>query len=248
MLASLLVWRRADAFLLQMPAEVAASVRSRLQKYVLRAKVTLEDARARWAVLGVAGPGARAGLEAAFGAAPADRMGKVDFEWGSVISLGGDLYEAVALGDSAAVQWERLARLARPSGTQWWRWRLIHAGLPVITSATQELFVPQMADMDHLGAISFDKGCYPGQEIVARAQYRGHVKRRLLRVHADTGTPQPGQALFALPAAAVGTVVNAAPAPAGGYDMLAVVQDEIIRGRATLRLGSADGPVLTLDA
>jgi folate-binding protein YgfZ len=142
-------------------------------------------------------------------------MGKVAFEWGDAICLGSGLYEVVVFGDDAGATWDRLAALARPSGTSWWRWRLIQAGLPVITGATPELFVPQMAN----------KGCYPGQEIVARAQHRGQVKRRLVRLHAQAGTPQPGQALFAPPAAAaVGTVVNAAPAPAGGFDLLAVVQ------------------------
>jgi folate-binding Fe-S cluster repair protein YgfZ len=103
-----------------------------------------------------------------------------------------------------------------------------------------------MANMDTLGAVSFDKGCYPGQEIVARAQYRGQVRRRLLRLHAEAGGPQPGQALFAPSAAAVGTVVNAAPAPAGGFDVLAVVQVESTGRGARLRLGSADGPALAL--
>jgi folate-binding protein YgfZ len=247
MLASLLVWRRADAFLLQLPAELAAPVRSRLQKYVLRAKVKLVDVSARCAVLGLAGVGAGRILEAALGAAPAERMDKVDFEWGSVICLGSELYEVIVSGDSASGHWDRLAGLARPSGTRWWRWRLIQAGLPVITAATQELFVPQMANMHALGAVSFDKGCYPGQEIVARAQYRGQIKRRLLRLHAAAGAPQPGQALFAPPAAgAVGTVVNAAPAPAGGFDALGVVQDESSGRGTTLRLGGADGPPLTL--
>jgi hypothetical protein len=246
MLASLLVWRRAEAFLLQLPAELAAPIRSRLQKYVLRAKVKLGDASERWAILGIAGPGARALLEAAFGAAPPERMGKLDFEWGSMVCVSSELYEVMVLDDSATAQWDRLAGPARPSGTQWWRWRLIQAGLPVITAATRELFVPQMANMDTLGAVSFDKGCYPGQEIVARAQYRGQVRRRLLRLHAEAGGPQPGQALFAPSAAAVGTVVNAAPAPAGGFDVLAVVQVESTGRGARLRLGSADGPALAL--
>jgi folate-binding protein YgfZ len=171
-------------------------------------------------------------------------MGKVGFEWGDAICLGSELYEVVVFGDGAPATWDRLSGLARPSGSRWWRWRLIQAGLPVITGATQELFVPQMANMAALGAVSFDKGCYPGQEIVARAQYRGQVKRRLVHLHAQAGAPQPGQALFAPPAAAaVGTVVNAAPAPAGGFDLLAVVQDDSAR-RGTLRLGSADGPPL----
>ena len=244
MLASLLVWQQADALLLEMPAQIAASIRSRLQKYVLRAQVQLTDISERCAILGLAGPGARAALTAAFGAAPAERMNKLDFAWGNAICLGSELYAVIALDGDVATLWDSLAGKARPSGTQWWRWHLIRAGLPVITVPTQELFVPQMANMDVLGAVSFDKGCYPGQEIVARARYRGQVKRRLVRLHSDSGTPQPGQALFAPPAAGTaGTVVNAAPAPAGGFDLLAVVQEGSL-GHGALRLGSADGPSL----
>ncbi|HEU5282775.1 MAG TPA: folate-binding protein [Burkholderiales bacterium] len=247
MLASLLVWRGADAFLLQLPAELAPSIRTRLQRYVLRARVKLTDASERWAVLGVAGTQARAVLEAAFGAAPPERMGKLDSERTSVICLGRELYQVVVPADGATAQWDRLAGPARPSGSQWWRWRLIQANLPVITAATSELFVPQMANMDVLGGVNFDKGCYPGQEIVARAQYRGQVKRRLFRLHAETGAPRPGQALFApQSAAAVGTVVNAAPAPAGGFDILAVLQEERAQRSAALCLGSEDGPGLAL--
>jgi len=245
MLASLLVWRRADAFLLQLPAELAAPVRSRLQKYVLRARVSLADIGERCAILGLGGAGSGAALEAALGTAPRHPMDRVGFEWGDAICLGHELYEVVVFGNDMASIWDRLARQARPTGTRWWRWRLIQAGLPGITAATQELFVPQMANMEALGAVSFEKGCYPGQEIVARAQYRGQVKRRLVRLHAPAGTPQPGQTLFAPPAAAVGTVVNAAPAPAGGFDLLAVVQTDSA-GRGALRLGSADGPPLAL--
>jgi folate-binding protein YgfZ len=121
---------------------------------------------------------------------------------------------------------------------------LIQAGIPTITAATQEQFVPQMANLEQLGAVSFEKGCYPGQEIVARAQYRGEVKRRLYQLHAAADAAMPGQEVFRASGGACGTVVNAAPAPGGGVDLLAVVLTSAA-AEGDLRLGDADGPALS---
>jgi len=76
-----------------------------------------------------------------------------------------------------------------------WTLQEIRAGRPFITAATQDQFVPQMVNLEKLGAVDFQKGCYPGQEIVARAQYRGQVKRRMVQMRAPAGSDlRPGQA------------------------------------------------------
>ena len=246
MLATLIAWRNADTFVLQLPAELAAAIAARLHKHVLRAKVRLVDATARYAVLGLGGHGAADVLLADCGSAPAQAMARLEFDWGSVLCVHSQLYQLVVAADAAAQHWDRLAKLARPVGAQWWDWRLIQAGLPTLSLATQDRFVPQMAGMDTLGAISFDKGCYPGQEIVARAHYRGQVKRRLFHLHAGAGDSAAGVELFEpSQTGAVGLVMNAAPAPAGGVDLLAVVQIDSA-GRGGLRLGAPDGPALSL--
>jgi folate-binding Fe-S cluster repair protein YgfZ len=104
-----------------------------------------------------------------------------------------------------------------------------------------------LADLPRIGAVSFTKGCYPGQEIVARAQYRGEVKRRLCRGHAHAPAAA-GQALYpATPdSQAAGVVANAAPAPGGGTDLLAVVHVEALESGA-LRLGAPDGAPVSLE-
>jgi folate-binding protein YgfZ len=104
--------------------------------------------------------------------------------------------------------------------------------MPLITDGHQEEFVPQMANFEQLGAVSFHKGCYPGQEIIARTQYLGKVKRHLYRVH-SASPMAAGQAIYspANPEHPCGMVVNAAPAPAGGYDALAIVQESFRRCR-----------------
>ena len=84
-----------------------------------------------------------------------------------------------------------------------------------------------MANFELIGGVNFKKGCYPGQEIVARMQYLGKLKRRMYLAHIDSGTaPQPGDELFSadMEGQASGMIANAAPAPGGGYDALAVIQ------------------------
>jgi len=125
---------------------------------------------------------------------------------------------------------------------------VIQSGIAVITPKTQESFVPQMVNFDLTGAVSFKKGCYPGQEIVARTQYRGILKRRMVLAQvAATEAPQPGDAIYSpvFGDQAAAEVVQSAPAPHGGYDLLVVAQVESLRdGR--LHLHALDGPALAL--
>jgi len=117
-----------------------------------------------------------------------------------------------------------------------------------VVAATQEAFVPQMANLDLIGAVSFRKGCYPGQEIVARTQYRGILKRRMARAHLDgDARPIPGQSVYstAFGDQAAGTVVSVAPAPGGGFDLLVVAQMESL-AREDLRWSAPDGPALSI--
>jgi folate-binding protein YgfZ len=244
-LASPLVWRTSDAYLLQLPRELLSDIRIRLQKFVLRARASLADATARLALMGIGGPGAAQAVAAGFGEVAAIPFGFAHREGSTVLRLGDELFVAAVEASSAPSTWDRLAHSARPAGTAGWDWRLIQAGIPVVTAATQGQFVPQMLNLERLGAVSFSKGCYPGQEIVARSQYRGEVKRRLFRLHADAPTATPAAGIFApdLPQA-VGAVVNAAPAPGGGCDLLAVLLLESA-ARMDLRLGAPAGPPLS---
>jgi folate-binding protein YgfZ len=142
--------------------------------------------------------------------------------------------------------WQALATHATPVGAPVWDWLRLNAGIPMIVAATQELFVPQMVNLEAIGGVSFQKGCYPGQEIVARSQYLGKMKRRMFLAHVDT-LAAPGDSLYSadVPGQATGTVVNAAPAPDGGFDILAVAQIESARTQ-TLHLKADDGAALAL--
>ncbi|PZP58123.1 MAG: folate-binding protein [Azospira oryzae] len=227
MLTTFLLWQRSEGYDLQLAAELTEPIRQRLSLFILRAKVRIEDASDACVRLGVSGPGARRLLAPVFGRLPEAELEVVHTGDATLIGLDAQRFELVTLPDQAAALWESLERHVQPVGTPCWEWLQIRAGIPLITPATQDQFVPQMANLDAIGGISFRKGCYPGQEIVARTHYLGKVKRRLYRVHLDgSAAPAPGDELYSPDAGeqSSGVVVNAAPAPGGGYDALAVIQ------------------------
>ena len=240
MQASFLAWREGDAYQLALAADLEATSLKRLQMFVLRAKVklaTLTDSRV---LLGIAGPQAGAALATADLPFPVAPMTTATSGAVTIIALEANRYIVSLPLDAAAGLWQKLAFKARPAGLPAWRWLDIQAGFPLVTAATREDFVPQMADFEKLGGVSFHKGCYPGQEVVARTQYLGKVKRHLYRVKSD-------QALVAgidlhspdNPDQACGKIVSGAPSPAGGYEALAVVQSNFA---GNLHLGSREGP------
>lgn len=245
MLATALLWQEAPDYFLQLPAEIAGGIRTRLQKYIMRAAVTLADMTPHLRLLGLGGAGAEAALAGLVDAPPATPMAIARGREVMVIRVHEqELFEIVVPPHRWSSVWQHLAARACPGGEDGWRWRLIRAAIPVVTTATQEQFVPQMANLEQLGAISFTKGCYPGQEIVARAQYRGEVKRRLFRLHAPYAAAAAGQPVFQSGEhASSGTVLDAAPAPGGGFDLLAVLSISAAEA-GDLRLGGPDGPVL----
>jgi folate-binding protein YgfZ len=157
----------ADLVLAVLPAELVPAVRERLRKFVLRAKVSLLDESAAWRIFGI--PGAPDAWNADPSGPPPLTLGLDDPR--------GRRLAVLPREAPLAAELERAADLSRES----WRALDIEAGLPQVQAATSELFVAQMLNLDVLGGIAFDKGCYTGQEVIARAHYRGRVKRRLQR-------------------------------------------------------------------
>jgi len=226
-LAIPLAWKSRDALLLALPVDLAAGLVARLRRYVLRARVELSETAGQFVLLGAGGRDAGAAIRSVFGAVPAHDLHRLDARSGeSVIRLRYGLFVVVAPAERAAATWDALAAHCTPAAESGWHSHLIRARIPRLTAAVQDQFVPQMLGLEELGAISFDKGCYPGQEIVARAHYLGQVKRRLLALHASHGPLLPGQSLLGTGGGSAGTVLDAAPSPAGGWDALAVVPSE----------------------
>ena len=133
----------------------------------------------------VAGKQALAAVTAAMGAVPDTTMRSITCAAGQVIRVGTDKFVLSITPEYAATVWQALCQSATPVGAPVWDWLRLNAGVPMIVAATQEQFVPQMVNLEVIGGVSFQKGCYPGQEIVARSQYLGKLKRRMFLAHVD---------------------------------------------------------------
>jgi tRNA-modifying protein YgfZ len=243
MLANFLVFKRAGELLVMLPESVREAVQKRLSMFILRAKVKARDAGGDWVRLGLAGPGAESLLSTVLGVTPgAGILDMAQTDQAFVVRLGDTRFDIFVAPEQAVEVWKKLATLARPVASTAWDWLMVDAGIPAIEPATQDQFVPQMANMIELGGVSFQKGCYPGQEIVARSQYLGTQKRRLYLAHVDAET-KAGQPVFAGSDQVAGQIANAAPAPGGGWDVLVVMQ---IAGHdaGAVHLGTMDGPKL----
>lgn len=251
MQASFLMWRGADAVYLQLPSELRPALQKRLSMFVMRAKAKLEDATAAPAnevVLGLGGRQAQAALAALFGALPAAPYAKSEHALGTLIRLadafGAPRYEWLTSADTALEVLPGLTATLALGGNDAWQLSAIHAGIPLVTASTQEQFVPQMVNFELLGGVNFKKGCYPGQEIVARSQYLGKLKRRTA-LATTVALAAAGQEVFDVqdPEQPCGMIVNAAPNGAGGTDVLVEMKLAALDG-GDIRLGSASGDAL----
>lgn len=252
MLATMLVWRAGDDYLLQLPKALCEAMRKKLSMYVLRAKVKITDASDGIVTLGLSGADAQQLLQAQFGELPQTPLGCIGTEHGSVIRISDTRWQIDTTPQQAQQLWMELSAKARPVGSACWDWLNIRSGIPVVLPQTQEQFVAQMANLDLLNGVNFKKGCYPGQEIVARTQYLGKLKRRMYLAHIDTlahidstEPPQAGDELFSadMEGQASGMLANAAAAPSGGYDVLAVLQTSS-RDTQTVHWKSLQGAAL----
>lgn len=238
---------RPDGYWLLLSRALAAPTQKRLKMFVLRSKVQIDDASAEVATLGLAGDGAEALLADAGLPVPATAWDCTETHGMIVLRRPGVKPRFLILAPPAALQalWQECASAARPVGPQAFRLLELRDGLPELHADTAEQHVPQMLNLDQLGGISFTKGCYPGQEIVARLHYLGNLKRRLY-VGSSTALPTRTTPVYAAGDAAqpVGEVLDACLGPEG-----AAVQAVLTIAAAEagdLRLGSPEGPPLTL--
>lgn len=234
MQASFIGFKRAhDDILLVLSRDLLAQTLKRLSMFVLRAKAKLSDASADFHLQGLIG-----------NAVPYSEQAP----W--TLQSEGDahivhLYPAAG---QARALWIAPASSAAPATTltaAQWLWSEVASGVATVSQPVYELFVPQMLNYESIGGVNFKKGCYPGQEVVARSQFRGTLKRRAFIVHAQAEV-QAGTEVFAASDAeqAAGTVVQAAPAPQGGWE--AIISMQISAAPEALAAGSATGTPLTI--
>ena len=242
MQASFVVIKTApDTVLLVLSLDLLAQTLKRLSMFVLRAKVKMSDVTDQWQLRGLLGDSARAvvGEAMPWQTASADGAHAVA------------LYPAV-LGETQVPRalWLGAAAQALPAGakvsTEVWAWAEVMSGVTLVTQPLFEAFVPQMLNYESVGGVNFKKGCYPGQEVVARSQFRGTLKRRAYLVHADAPL-QSGQEVFhsSDPEQPCGLVAAAAPCPTGGFDAIVSMQTSAETTPGQLSALSPTGPVLT---
>jgi folate-binding protein YgfZ len=240
MLASFIGWRQGEQDIwLVCDRETLPATLKRLSMFVLRAKVKLRDATADLQLLGAVGD-----------AVPAVLRGR----------------ERWARTDDGDQTWVRLpdalglprALCARPAAASTplsvtpqlslatWHWLEVRSGVAPVVPALADALVPQMLNYESVDGVNFQKGCYPGQEVVARSQFRGTLKRRAFLVHADSAMTV-GQEVFHVDDAEqpCGMVVCAAPHPVQGWDAMVSMQIAAADGQ-TVTLGSAQGARLQL--
>ena len=247
MLANFRVFKRDETWYLSLPYELLEATLSRLRMFVMRSKVTLEDADDALVRFGLNGPQAAGQLKAITGSIPEEIDAVTQRKDTTIIRVAGiePRFEIYGLLDGMTQLWQSLDVDAAPVGANIWELLNIQAGIPVIVAQTTEAFVPQMANMELINGVDFKKGCYTGQEIVARMHYLGKLKRRMYRINIDTRqAPVPGDSLFAEESkggSGTGTIVSAQQLADGSYDALAVIQITDA-GNQPLRLHDADGP------
>jgi tRNA-modifying protein YgfZ len=228
LLAIFLAYAHQSSVYLQLPRPLKDAILKRLKMYVLRSKVniTVSDA----ITLGISGPNATKVLATIYSELPTVAFGKVTQDNLAIIKMPShqfDRYMLISKPNQAASLWSSLKSGCQLVGKPCWDWLDIQAGIPEIVSTTQEQFVPQMANLDLLDGINFKKGCYTGQEIVARTHYLGSVKRRTYLAHiASAQVPAAGDKLVSQEQAEVGQVVRATLSPSGGIDMLVELRIE----------------------
>jgi folate-binding protein YgfZ len=244
-LACFRVFRRAETLYLALPEVLLASTVERLRKYVLMSKLTLEI-ETGLVQMGYASAKGILHLRDIIDPLPGEDNAVTHSQGIIVIRVPGPHPHFELIGEEATLKtlWSRLDVHAAPVGAGPWELLEILAGIPILYSETVDAFIPQMINLDILGVISFKKGCYTGQEIVARTHYLGKLKRRMYRLHCPADKP-PSPATPIYNSAqrtdeSVGTVVAAQAAPEGGIVMLAVLQTEAV-AHGELRLGQNDG-------
>ena len=239
MQASFIGLKRAEQeVLLLCSQDLLPTTLKRLSMFVLRSKVKLEDATGSFNVFGLAGS-----LLVPSGLSGAAPWSKIDTDGASIVKL----YPADQVQRAL---WLAPADAAPPAGPamapELWAWSEVRSGVVTLTLPIVEAFVPQMLNFESVGGVNFKKGCYPGQEVVARSQFRGTLKRRAYLIHCEQPM-QVGQELFEATdqEQSCGLVAQTAAAPNGGWDAIASMQIAAAQ-LGNLTLGSAQGPALTL--
>ncbi|WP_225721697.1 CAF17-like 4Fe-4S cluster assembly/insertion protein YgfZ [Candidatus Vallotiella sp. (ex Adelges kitamiensis)] len=248
LLATFLVWRVGNIVRMLVSEDLVELIQKRLSMFILREKVQLINATNSLAVVGFSGD-VCATLSQCFEILPNGVNVKIDTPFGELIRVidANRLPRFLWVGPRSAIE-ERLTALntthqVQQADSVLWDWLDIRAGIPRVSAVTSNRFVPQMINFELIGGVNFHKGCYPGQEVVARSQYRGTIKRRTVLAHSTHA--HIGAEVFHSenPIYPCGIVVNSATAAEGGVDCLVQLKLDTL-DTGSIHVGSPRGPML----
>lgn len=250
MLASFRIFKRNEDYYLSMHSSIVEATLKRLRMFVMRSDVTLEEQNENFCYIGIAGKEAVTRLSSLFGQLPANTDDCVTENSLTITRLHGEMPRFEIFGPIAEISqlWQSLEDESVCIGENSWKLLSIRAGIPEIVSETVEAFVPQMVNLQAINSLSFTKGCYPGQEVVARMQYLGKLKRRLYIATVETeNLPLAGQIIVADDGSEqkAGQVVNASWSNDNQAELLAVLIIEKAENHE-LHIENIDGPVINL--
>lgn len=251
MLANFRIFKRNDTYYLRLPRQLLESTLNRIRMFVLMSKVTMEDSSESLVHFGVSGPTAEQHLNDFFNQLPEKNDDVSQINGYTIIRVPGvhPRFEIYGELEPMIELWNSLDVHAAPVGYGPWSRLDILSGIPVIYPETSEAFVPQMTNMQVINGVNFKKGCYTGQEVVARMQYLGKLKRRMYLVKiASENSINPGDILFSSDTSSgqgTGTIVDAQPDSEGGTDALAVI-DISSAEKGNLKLYDENGPAISL--
>ena len=224
------VIKQGDSYFLLLPRERLQATINRLKMFILRSKVIMEDASETLGVLGIAGRDAQTVIKNLMTAVPQAVDDCVSTQALTAVKIPGNPEHYLLLGDYTALEqcWLQCKQHVEAVPPDSWTYYTIQGGVPEVLEVNSDEFVPQMLNLHSLNAINFKKGCYPGQEVVARMHYLGKQKRRMYLAHITSDTaPIPGDSIYSEADAtgqSVGRIVTVGDSPGGGYDVLVVMQ------------------------
>lgn len=222
-----------EHYLLRMRRAQVDSTQTALSKYIVFSKAEQHNANDEYLSLGLYGPAAQSNINRVFAGSPDGNYAAINYNGNIAIQIdsAGLMFECWIKQADVATLWPVLSAGLPLSGSSHWELLTIRLGLGEVCTETTDLFIPQMLNYQLIGAISFNKGCYTGQEIVARMEYKGKLKRAMYRIKTATQPLQPGTELFAAAnptGQSIGNIVNSAAADDNTSESLAVLSHQAI--------------------
>ena len=226
-IANFRIFKRGDSFLLDLSADLVEHVTKKLRMYVMMSKVTIEDVSDHMVHFSYSGHGAASELKEVLGSVPAESKETIQSDSLSVLAMAGanprfDIFGEV---DDCKKLWQKLSSNAAIGNSSHWDYLNIQAGIPMISAESTEAWIPQMVNYIQIGGVDFQKGCYPGQEVVARLNYLGKTKRRMYHIETDALTVlKVGSSVKSINDTEAGKVLSSVVNPQGKAEALVILK------------------------